>query len=148
MNAWEILDAISERKRCGERYYEFLGTGPLAWEYMGFQPGRAVHSGPTLRMRSTTSRGAGLSDRPECGLRPLGSVHRAMRKARLRRSVRAEKHFVISMLRTVLGAKVIVTSALSAIPSWAGLESLAQSKPSLPGQQGSRPGICVKANPR
>ena len=37
-----------------------FGTGPLAWGYMGFQPGTAIHSSPTPRMRSTTSCGGAV----------------------------------------------------------------------------------------
>ena len=43
MNAWEILDAISERKRCGERYYDFFWDRSLSLGIYGLS---AWESGP------------------------------------------------------------------------------------------------------
>ena len=41
MNAWEILDAISERRRRGERYYEFFRSRSLSLGIYGLSAGES-----------------------------------------------------------------------------------------------------------
>ena len=70
-----------------------------------------------------------------------------MRRKRVRRGVQAAKEMVISAPRTVLGVKVTITPPGQRFPL--GSAGRAVLKPNLmPGQRGSRPGICIKAKPR
>jgi mannose-6-phosphate isomerase-like protein (cupin superfamily) len=41
MSAWEVLDAISERKRHGERYYEFFRDRSLSLGIYGLSAGES-----------------------------------------------------------------------------------------------------------
>ena len=88
-----------------------------------------------------------MSNRPEGGRRSAGGVCGAMRRKRPHQSVRAATEMVIAAPRTVLGAKVTITPPWQRFPL--GPAGRASLKPNLmPGQQGSRPGICSMAKPR